>query len=65
VLVLGGALDGWPSPGMCAEYAALFRNATLALQPGAGHFPWLDDPAWFSRTVAAFLDPSTDPTPAN
>jgi hypothetical protein len=19
------------------------------------HFPWLDDPAWFTRTLAAFL----------
>lgn len=32
------------------------RNAAeLAVQPGARHFPWLDDPAWFTRTLAAFL----------
>ena len=55
VLVLGGAADGWPSPRVCTEYAALFPAATLALQPAAGHFPWLDDPTWFTRTVAAFL----------
>jgi len=26
------------------------------VQPGAGHCPWLDDPEWFTRQVAAFLD---------
>jgi pimeloyl-ACP methyl ester carboxylesterase len=24
------------------------------VQPGAGHFPWLADPAWFTRALAAF-----------
>jgi len=27
----------------------------LAVQPGAVRFPWLDDSAWFTRTLAAFL----------
>lgn len=27
------------------------------MQRGAGHFPWLDDPGAFVRTVTAFLDP--------
>ncbi|MCM2415886.1 alpha/beta fold hydrolase [Streptomyces sp. RKAG290] len=27
------------------------------MQRGAAHFPWLDDPGAFVRTVAAFLDP--------
>lgn len=27
------------------------------VQRGAAHFPWLDDPGAFVRTVAAFLDP--------
>jgi pimeloyl-ACP methyl ester carboxylesterase len=30
-------------------------RAELAVQPDAGHSPWLDDPLRFSRTVAAFL----------
>lgn len=42
-------------PARDAEYAGLFEHAELAVQPSAGHFPWLDDPAWFTRTLAAFL----------
>jgi pimeloyl-ACP methyl ester carboxylesterase len=64
VLILGGAADGWPSPRVCTEYAALFPSAELALQPAAGHFPWLDDPAWFTRTVASFLTHSPETAPA-
>jgi pimeloyl-ACP methyl ester carboxylesterase len=37
-----------------AECAGLFEHAELAVQPGAGHFPWLDDPVWFTWTLAAF-----------
>jgi pimeloyl-ACP methyl ester carboxylesterase len=25
------------------------------VQPGGGHFPWLDDPGWFARALARFL----------
>ncbi|MFI1937986.1 alpha/beta fold hydrolase [Streptomyces purpureus] len=57
VLVLAGAWDGGPTPARAAELAALFPQAELAVQPGAGHYPWVDDPAAFARTVAAFLDP--------
>lgn len=64
VLILGGAADGWPSPRVCTEYAALFPSAELALQPAAGHFPWLDDPAWFTRSVASFLAHSPETAPA-
>ena len=27
----------------------------LTVQPGAGHYPWLDDPAWFTAALLAFL----------
>ncbi|MFC9941515.1 alpha/beta fold hydrolase [Streptomyces pratensis] len=57
VLVLAGEYDGGPSPDRAAELAALFPQAEFAVQRGAGHFPWLDDPGAFVRTVAAFLDP--------
>jgi pimeloyl-ACP methyl ester carboxylesterase len=33
----------------------LFPKAELTVQPGAGHFPWLDDPVRFSGTVETFL----------
>ncbi|WP_441249390.1 alpha/beta fold hydrolase [Kitasatospora sp. McL0602] len=55
VLVLAGELDGAPRPSVAAETAALLPSAELFVQPGAGHYPWLDDPELFSSTVAAFL----------
>lgn len=55
VLLLAGELDVAGPPPVVTEFAGLFPNATLVTQPGAGHFPWLDNPAWFVRTIAAFL----------
>ncbi|MFI5804700.1 alpha/beta fold hydrolase [Streptomyces sp. NPDC051561] len=62
VLVLAGGLDGVPDPSKAAEIAGLFPHGEVAVQPGGGHFPWLDDPGGFVRTVAAFLDPSVHST---
>ncbi|MCZ4095297.1 alpha/beta hydrolase [Streptomyces sp. So13.3] len=55
VLLLGGEFDLNSPPRPVAEFAALFPDATLAVQPGAGHCPWLDDPDRFVATTAAFL----------
>ncbi|WP_369217165.1 alpha/beta fold hydrolase [Streptomyces flavofungini] len=55
VLVLAGALDGGPTPARAAELTALFPAGVRQVQPGGGHFPWLDDPEWFVRRVAGFL----------
>jgi proline iminopeptidase len=55
VLVLAGELDLNTIPSTAAEYAALFPNATLVVQPDAGHFPWVDDADRFVATTAAFL----------
>jgi proline iminopeptidase len=41
---------------VAAEFTALFPAAQLVVQPGAGHYPWLDDASWFVRAVTAFLD---------
>lgn len=55
VLVVAGDHDlSAPEPAV-AELAGLFPNAKLAVLPGGGHFPWLDDPAWLTETVATFL----------
>ncbi|MFF0290551.1 alpha/beta fold hydrolase [Streptomyces sp. NPDC005262] len=55
VLILAGELDSGPLPRVAATVAGLFPKAELAVQPGAGHFPWLDDPFRFSGTVETFL----------
>ncbi|MFD8691048.1 alpha/beta fold hydrolase [Streptomyces sp. NPDC059651] len=57
VLVLTGEYDGLTTPDRAAELAALFPDSEFAVQRAAGHFPWLDDPGAFVRTVTAFLDP--------
>ena len=55
VLVFAGELDGGPRPHVAAEVAKLLPTSELVVQPGAGHYPWLDDPGFFTRTVTAFL----------
>ncbi|MEU8953524.1 alpha/beta hydrolase [Streptomyces sp. NPDC048518] len=55
VLVLAGGFDGGPNPARAEEFAALFPGGVCQVQPGGGHFPWLDDPEWFARRVEGFL----------
>ncbi len=55
VLFVAGAVDLNSPPPMVVEYAALLPGAELTVQPGAGHFPWLDDAEQFASTVASFL----------
>jgi len=52
VLVVAGEYDVALPPKCAAEYAGLFPHAELAVQPGGGHFPWLDNPTWFVQTLA-------------
>ncbi|MEV0616471.1 alpha/beta hydrolase [Nonomuraea sp. NPDC050404] len=55
VLVLAGEVDMNTPPGVAAGVAALFPAAEFAVQQGAGHFPWIDDPGRFAAATAAFL----------
>jgi pimeloyl-ACP methyl ester carboxylesterase len=55
VLLLAGEFDLNSPPQSAAEFAELFPDATLVVQPGAGHYPWLDDADRFVATTAAFL----------
>jgi proline iminopeptidase len=55
VLLVAGEVDLSAIPRVMAEFAELFPNAKLVVQPGAGHFPWLDDPEEFVATVAQFM----------
>ena len=55
VLVLAGQMDmQWP-PTVLSELTGFFPAARFVVQPGAGHYPWLDDPDWFAATVSGFL----------
>jgi len=56
VLVLAGEVDLNSPPSAMAEVAAVYGAAELVVQPGAGHSPWIDDPARFVAAVAGFLD---------
>jgi pimeloyl-ACP methyl ester carboxylesterase len=55
VLLVAGEYDPALPPKRATEYAGLFPRAELAVQPGGGHFPWLDDPAWFAAILTGFL----------
>ncbi len=55
VLLLAGDLDWILTPVAAAEFASLFPNAQLVVQPGASHYPWLDNPADFVTRVVKFL----------
>ncbi|WP_043545786.1 alpha/beta fold hydrolase [Salinispora arenicola] len=43
VLVVTGELDPFPTPRTGQKLAAVFAYGTSFVQPGGGHFPWLDD----------------------
>lgn len=54
VLLYAGDLDPMVPPAVVREAAPLFNDATVLVQPGAGHFPWVDDPAAFVAAIASF-----------
>ena len=56
VLVLAGGVDLTRPPKVVEEFAGFFPAAQFLLQPGAGHYPWLDDAGWFVSALTAFLD---------
>lgn len=55
VLILAGEYDVALPPRSAAEYVRLFAQAELVVQPGAGHYPWRDDPQSFVQTLTQFL----------
>ncbi|MGH3399946.1 MAG: alpha/beta fold hydrolase [Streptosporangiaceae bacterium] len=54
VLLYAGDLDPMVPPAVVREAAPLFNDATVLVQPGAGHFRWVDDPAAFAAAIASF-----------
>jgi pimeloyl-ACP methyl ester carboxylesterase len=55
VLLYAGDLDPMVTPAMVWEAAPLFNDATVIVQQGAAHFPWVDGPAAFAAAVGSFL----------
>ncbi|MEV5607691.1 alpha/beta hydrolase [Streptomyces sp. NPDC052225] len=55
VLLIAGALDGNPDPALVHRAAASYPRGRVVVQPGAAHYPWLDDPAFFVSSVEEFL----------
>lgn len=42
-------------PRMVAEFTGLLSDVRLVDQPGAGHFPWLDNADQFVAAILTFL----------
>jgi pimeloyl-ACP methyl ester carboxylesterase len=55
VLLYAGELDPFVTAGAVGAGAAEFSDAVVVVQPEAGHYPWIDDPAAFTATLAGFL----------
>lgn len=55
VLLLTGEFDVNSPPVAAAEFARAFPDPTFVVQPGAGHYPWLDDADRFVATTSAFF----------
>jgi pimeloyl-ACP methyl ester carboxylesterase len=55
-LLYWGDADTFGGADLARATAALLPDARLRLVPGAGHLPWLDDPARCAAAVTAFLD---------
>ncbi|MGR6974533.1 alpha/beta fold hydrolase [Streptomyces cynarae] len=50
-----GELDGGPRPELARRVTEFFQWAEFTVQPGAGHYPWLDDPEHFAARMDAFF----------
>jgi pimeloyl-ACP methyl ester carboxylesterase len=55
VLLYAGELDPLVTPAVVRAAAPVFSDATVVVQPGASHFPWIDGPAAFAAAVSSFL----------
>ncbi|MFL5860350.1 MAG: alpha/beta fold hydrolase [Solirubrobacteraceae bacterium] len=53
-LIVWGDQDPWLSPAFADAYARRLPHATVQHVPGAGHWPWLDEPR-LVETVTDFL----------
>lgn len=56
VLVVVGELDALTGVSVAGRFVELLAQAQVAVIPGAGHFPWVDQPEAFRAAVGGFLD---------
>ncbi len=54
-LIIGGKHDVHVSPSWSEVMAEKVPNAQLAVMEHSGHFPWLDEPGIFFKTIIKFL----------
>jgi hypothetical protein len=57
-LLYWGDADTFGGADLARATAGLLPDSRLRIVPGAGHLPWLDDPAHCAAAVTAFLDGS-------
>ncbi|GAA1419272.1 alpha/beta hydrolase [Catellatospora coxensis] len=55
MLLVVGEHDIWPTRHAVRALAGRLSSARLTVQPGSGHFPWVDAPATFAAAVETFL----------
>lgn len=55
VLIVVGELDAMTGVAVASTFADALPDATVAVVPGAGHFPWVDQPDSFRDAIEAFL----------
>jgi pimeloyl-ACP methyl ester carboxylesterase len=55
VLLYVGERDPFVTAGAARAAAAELSDAVVVVQPEAGHYPWIDDPAAFTAAIAGFL----------
>jgi len=55
VLVVVGSRDALTGVTVADRFADTIPKVEVAVVPGAGHFPWVDEPAAFAGAVARFL----------
>lgn len=56
VLVVVGDRDALTGAAVADNFASVIPRAEIVVLPGAGHFPWVDEPDAFSSAVRDFLN---------
>ena len=60
-LVIWGESDPWLAPDLADAYGARLPDVTVIRIPGAGHWPWLDQPSVAEYVKAFVTGPPTPP----